>query len=76
MNRLSRNPAASDKWENNRRELNTHTREFRTVLSDIARLMQRILLKGSPEDRAELKAIFSDARQKMLELINRIDKSN
>jgi hypothetical protein len=65
----------SKEWAKNRREINLRTRELRSVLAEIARLMQRVVMKGTSDQRAELKSIFQDTKQRILELVNRIDKS-
>ena len=75
MDRIDRSKDVNLEWAKNRREINARTREFRTVLSEIARLMQRVIMKGTPEQRAEMKAIFSETKQRILELVQRIDKS-
>jgi hypothetical protein len=60
-------------WAKNKLEINARTREFRTILSEMARLMQRVMMKGTDEDRRELKAIFEDTKRRMVGLVEKMD---
>jgi hypothetical protein len=74
MNRFDPTSDNTSEWAENRRQINARTREFKLVLSEIARLMQRVIIKGNEAQRSELKSIFEDTKKRMLELVNKIDK--
>ncbi len=60
-------------WSEKRKQLHARSREFSVELGDISRLFQRIMLGGSDEQRAEVKAILADTKTKLTELVDRID---
>lgn len=64
----------SRRWQENKRRLHARTREYRTVMSEIARLFERVLLKGNEAEREELKLIFSETKARLTDLTDRIER--
>ncbi len=61
-------------WEANRRQIAHNASEYRTELSEISRLFRRVIVNGTESERAEIKVILAETKQKLIELLKRIDQ--
>jgi len=60
-------------WEQNKREINQKLRDYRSEMSEMSRLFQRVVMKGNAAQRAKLKAILAETNKKILALLDEID---
>ncbi len=65
----------SQKWTDNKKEINRKMREFRTEMSEMSRLFQRAVMKGDEEQLAKLKVILKDLNNRLAVLLDEIERS-
>ena len=64
----------SQKWTDNKKEINRKMREFRTEMSEMSRLFQRAVMKGDEAQLAKLKLILKDLNVSLATLMDEIEE--
>lgn len=63
----------NDQWRENRKALNAKLSLYRTEMSELSRLFQRIVLHGNDADKAALKEVLAHTNRQLAAIMDDIE---